>query len=166
MPVFHWHRLSRDARQYSITIDNFYQFGVSTYYFSLFMSFVPLTHSLSEYNIQQGSTLVPLLHSMYIKYDWHFFVYVAGPLSKAYPKHSPWIGQWSGDCWIRVSFSLPLKGVGSKGGQPVRGIAQMTSSRSAAQECWNDDITSEASCVAMGKNVKGLVTFHQGQHEV
>ncbi len=69
MQVFHWHRLSRDARQYSITIDNFYQFGVSTYYFSLFMSFVPLTHSLSEYNIQQGSTLVPLLHSMYIKYD-------------------------------------------------------------------------------------------------
>jgi hypothetical protein len=38
-----------------------------------------------------------------------------------------------------------LKSSGSKGGQPVKGIAGESSLRSAAPECWNPDITSDAS---------------------
>jgi len=37
------------------------------------------------------------------------------------------------------------RGSGSRGGQPVRQVAQKSSLRSADVECWNPDITSDAS---------------------
>src|SRR6266566_4617119 len=42
-----------------------------------------------------------------------------------------------------------LKGKGSKGGQPVKGVAVKNSLRSADPECWNSDITSDASWAAL-----------------
>ena len=42
-----------------------------------------------------------------------------------------------------------LQGSGSRGGQPVRGIATVNSLRSARPECWNPDITSDASWAAL-----------------
>ena len=45
------------------------------------------------------------------------------------------------------------KGNGSKGGQPVRGVAEVNSLQSAAENCWNPDITSDASWAAL----KGIV---------
>ncbi len=41
------------------------------------------------------------------------------------------------------------KGKGSKGGQPVRGVAAVNSLKSGDPNCWNPDITSEASWVAL-----------------
>ena len=42
-----------------------------------------------------------------------------------------------------------LKGSGSKGGRPVKGVAETNSLRSAKPECWNPDITSDASWEAL-----------------
>jgi hypothetical protein len=53
-----------------------------------------------------------------------------------------------------------LKGKGSKGGQPVKGVAAKNSLRSAHPDCWNPDITSDASWAAFQsivKTIKGYV---------
>ena len=53
-----------------------------------------------------------------------------------------------------------LKGNGSKGGQPVKGVAEANSLRSAKPECWNADITSNASWAALQsivETIKGCV---------
>jgi Ubiquitin family len=53
-----------------------------------------------------------------------------------------------------------LKGKGSKGGRPVKGVAIANSLRSAHPECWNPDITSKASWVAFQsivEKIKGYV---------
>jgi hypothetical protein len=53
-----------------------------------------------------------------------------------------------------------LKGKSSKGGQPVKGIAEANSLRSAHSECWNPDITSDASWAALQsivETIKGYV---------
>jgi hypothetical protein len=42
-----------------------------------------------------------------------------------------------------------LKGDGSAGAKPVKGIAEVNSLRSAKPTCWNPDITSDASWVAL-----------------
>ena len=47
-----------------------------------------------------------------------------------------------------------LKGNGSIGGQPVKGVAEESSFWSANSECWNADITSEASWGAL-ETIKG-----------
>jgi hypothetical protein len=44
------------------------------------------------------------------------------------------------------------KGNGSNGGQPVTGVAEKNSFRSGEPECWNDDITSNASYAHMVAN--------------
>ena len=46
-----------------------------------------------------------------------------------------------------------LKGKGSKGGQPVKGIAVRSSLRSAHPDCWNKDIASKASYIALQRIV-------------
>jgi hypothetical protein len=53
-----------------------------------------------------------------------------------------------------------LKGKGSKGSQPVKGVAIKNSLRSAHPECWNPDITSDASWAALQsivETIKGYV---------
>jgi len=53
-----------------------------------------------------------------------------------------------------------LKGNGSTGGQPARGVAEVNSLRSAKPECWNPDITSNASWLALRtivETIKGYV---------
>ena len=53
-----------------------------------------------------------------------------------------------------------LKGNGSKCGQPVRGVAEASSLRSAKPECWNADITSDDSWAALQtivETIKGYV---------
>ena len=53
-----------------------------------------------------------------------------------------------------------LKGTGSKGGQPVKGVAISNSLRSAKADCWNADITSNASFEALQsivEKIKGYV---------
>jgi hypothetical protein len=53
-----------------------------------------------------------------------------------------------------------FKGKGSKGGQPVKGVAEANSLRSAHPECWNPDITSDASWAALQsivETIKGYV---------
>jgi hypothetical protein len=53
-----------------------------------------------------------------------------------------------------------LKGQGCKGGRSVKGIAQKSSMKSAKPECWNPDITSDASWEALGgivEKIKGYV---------
>jgi len=45
-------------------------------------------------------------------------------------------------CYVR-------RGNGSKGGQPVKGIAETTSLRSDSPQCWNLDITLDASWAAL-----------------
>jgi hypothetical protein len=42
-----------------------------------------------------------------------------------------------------------LKGNSSQGGQPVNGVSETNSLTSADPNCWNPDITSDASCVAL-----------------
>ncbi|KAI0288167.1 hypothetical protein BC826DRAFT_1107876 [Russula brevipes] len=55
----------------------------------------------------------------------------------------------------------------SENAQPVRGIAEVTSLRSANANCWNPDITSNASFNALEniiKTIKGYIVndpFHQ-----
>jgi len=46
-----------------------------------------------------------------------------------------------------------LKGKGSKGGQPVKGVAVRSSLRSAHPDCWDEDITSKASYIALQRIV-------------
>ena len=53
-----------------------------------------------------------------------------------------------------------LKGKGSKGGQPVKGVAEENSLRTAKPESWNADVTSNASWVALQsivEMIKGYV---------
>jgi len=53
-----------------------------------------------------------------------------------------------------------LKGNSSDGGQPVKGIAEVNSLKSAQSECWNPDITSDVSWAALKnivETIKGLV---------
>jgi hypothetical protein len=73
--------------------------------------------------------------------------------------HADWLYAISaiGKRW-RACFAL--KGKGSKGGQPVKGVAAKNSLRSAHPDCWNPDITSDASCTALQsivKTIKGYV---------
>ncbi|KAI0301972.1 hypothetical protein BC826DRAFT_986394 [Russula brevipes] len=52
------------------------------------------------------------------------------------------------------------RGMGSHNGQPVQGIAEVSSLRSANAMCWNADITSDASFNALGniiETIKGYV---------
>jgi hypothetical protein len=53
-----------------------------------------------------------------------------------------------------------LKGNGSEGGKPVKGVAQVASLKSAKPNCWNADITSDASYAALQsivETIKGYV---------
>jgi hypothetical protein len=53
-----------------------------------------------------------------------------------------------------------LKGNGSKGGRSVKGIAAANSLRSTKEDCWNPDITSNASWAALQsivETIKGYV---------
>ena len=54
------------------------------------------------------------------------------------------------------------RGKGSKGGQPVKGIAAVNSLRSADPDCWNPDITSDSSWEALRsivETIKGYTTW-------
>ena len=54
-----------------------------------------------------------------------------------------------------------FRGCGGEGGQPVKGIAAKTSLQSPSPECWNPDITSNDSWVALQgivETIKGYVT--------
>ncbi|KAH9072103.1 hypothetical protein EDB83DRAFT_2361199 [Lactarius deliciosus] len=53
------------------------------------------------------------------------------------------------------------KGMGSKGAQPVRGVASVNSLKSAGPDCWNPDITSNDSWVLLKSivdTIKGYVS--------
>jgi hypothetical protein len=53
-----------------------------------------------------------------------------------------------------------LKGKSSEGGHPVKGVAVKNSLRSPHPECWNPDITSNTSYVALQnivETIKGYV---------
>ena len=53
-----------------------------------------------------------------------------------------------------------LKGESSEYGKPVKGIAKVSSLRSPDQECWDPDITSEASWAALQsivEEIKGYI---------
>ena len=50
-------------------------------------------------------------------------------------------------------------GHGSAGGQPVKGIAARNSLRSAHPDCWNADITSDASWEALGRIVATIKQY-------
>jgi len=52
-----------------------------------------------------------------------------------------------------------LRGRGSKGGLPVRGIAEKSSLRSTSPECWNEDITSDASFEALKRIVNTIKRY-------
>jgi hypothetical protein len=52
-----------------------------------------------------------------------------------------------------------LKGNGSKGGQPVKGVAEVNSLRSAKPDCWNPDITSNASWAALRSIVETIKSY-------
>ena len=61
----------------------------------------------------------------------------------------------------RWRVSYVAKGEGSKGGQPVKGIAAVNSLRSADPDCWNPDITSDYSWEALWsivETIKGYTT--------
>jgi len=57
----------------------------------------------------------------------------------------------------RACYSRKLKG--SKNAQAVRGIAVKTSLRSADEDCWNPDITSNDSWTALGKIVEKIKDY-------
>ena len=62
----------------------------------------------------------------------------------------------------RWRVSYVAKGKGSKGGQPVKGIAAVNSLRSADQDCWNPDVTSVSSWEALRRivaTIKGYATY-------
>ena len=48
------------------------------------------------------------------------------------------------------------KGEGSEGARPVKGITESNSLKSFNQNCWNPDITSEASWQALGRIVEEI----------
>jgi hypothetical protein len=52
--------------------------------------------------------------------------------------------------------SYVVKGEGSKDGRPVRGVTESNSFRSFDRNCWNPDITSEASWQALGRIVEEI----------
>ena len=56
----------------------------------------------------------------------------------------------------RWRVSYVAKGKGSKGGQPVKGIAAVNSLRSADQDCWNPDVTSDSSWEALRSIVETI----------
>ncbi|KAH9976365.1 ubiquitin-related domain-containing protein [Lactifluus volemus] len=56
-----------------------------------------------------------------------------------------------------------LKGNGSEGGQPVKGVAKADSLKSAKPECWNADITSDVSCAALQTIVETIKGYVAGQ---
>jgi len=61
----------------------------------------------------------------------------------------------------RWRASYVTQGKGSKGGQPVKGIAAVNSLRSADRDCWNPDITSDSSWEALQsivETIKGYTT--------
>jgi hypothetical protein len=61
----------------------------------------------------------------------------------------------------RWRASYVANGEGSEGGQPVNGIAAVNSLRSADPDCWNPDITSDASWEALRsivETIKGYTT--------
>jgi hypothetical protein len=61
----------------------------------------------------------------------------------------------------RWRVSYVAKGKGSKGGQPVKGIATVNSLRSADPDCWNPDVTSGSSWEALRsivEKIKGYTT--------
>jgi len=61
----------------------------------------------------------------------------------------------------RWRVSYVTKGEGSKGGQPVEGIAAVNSLRSGDRDCWNPDITSDSSWEALRRiveTIKGYTT--------
>ena len=51
------------------------------------------------------------------------------------------------------------KGKGSKDGWPVGGIAEVNSLKSPAEDCWNPDITSDASWIALQKIVNQIKDY-------
>ena len=52
-----------------------------------------------------------------------------------------------------------LKGNGSEGSKPVRGVAEVNSLMSAKPECWNADITSNASWAALQSIVETIKDY-------
>ena len=56
----------------------------------------------------------------------------------------------------RWRVSYVAKGKGSKGGQPVKGIAAVNSLRSPDQDCWNPDVTSDSSWEALRSIVETI----------
>jgi hypothetical protein len=52
-----------------------------------------------------------------------------------------------------------LKGNGSKGAQPVKGVAEANSLKSAKENCWNPDITSDASYAALQSIVETIKSY-------
>ena len=56
----------------------------------------------------------------------------------------------------RWRASYVARGKGSKGGQPVKGIAAVNSLRSADPACWNPDITSDSSWEALRSIVETI----------
>jgi hypothetical protein len=51
------------------------------------------------------------------------------------------------------------KGNGSRGGQPVKGVAELNSLRSSDARCWNPDITSDASYDALQSIVDTIKSY-------
>jgi hypothetical protein len=51
------------------------------------------------------------------------------------------------------------KGKGSRGGQPVKGVAELNSLRSSDARCWNPDITSDASYDALQSIVDTIKSY-------
>lgn len=49
-----------------------------------------------------------------------------------------------------------MKGYGSNGGKPVKGVAEMSSLLSANPNCWNEDITSDNSWAALQSIVETI----------
>ena len=84
-------------------------------------------------------------------------------------QHLDWIGpdnqhadQLYAICAIgkRWKACYALKGNGSAGARPVKGVAKVNSLKSCKPDCWNPDITSDASWVALQsivETIKGYV---------
>ena len=59
----------------------------------------------------------------------------------------------------RWRVSYVARGKGSKGGRPVKGIAAVDSLRSADPDCWNPDVTSDASWEALQSIVETIKSY-------
>ena len=55
--------------------------------------------------------------------------------------------------------SYATKGNGSRGGQPVKGVAELNSLRSPDAKCWNADITSDSSYDALQSIVDTIKSY-------